>query len=88
MEGNWFLPIDAKDFCLPMSDNTPAFRFRLGDKVHHQDAETSTFVVTRRWLDVDASEGQSRYYELRDERPLFGQGKVGPVLEGELRLAE
>jgi hypothetical protein len=36
------------------------------------------------WLDVDAAEGENRFYELRDERLLFGQGKIDPVHESEL----
>ena len=68
------------------------FKFRIGDTVRHCDSDRSTFLVTRRCpslrvdarLDVDAEEGRSRFYELQEERPLFGQGKVGPVAEAEL----
>lgn len=63
------------------------FKFLVGEKVLHCESDRSTFMVTRRWLDVDAPEGANRFYELRDNKPLFGQGKIDPVLESELSLA-
>ena len=69
-----------------MNPSAATFQFRIGERVRHCEARTSTFVVTRRWLDVDAPEGENRFYELRDERPLFGQGKIDPVEESELSV--
>lgn len=60
------------------------FQFHIGDAVRHCDSDRSIFHVTRRWMDVDAREGHNLFYELQEERPLFGQGKIGPVEEAKL----
>jgi hypothetical protein len=60
-----------------MNQPAPTFAFGLEDKVYHRDAAASTFIVTRGWPDIDASNEQGRYYELRDERPIFSKGKWG-----------
>lgn len=70
-----------------MPNPAEKFKFLVGEKVRHCEADTSTFTVTRRWLEMDAPEGENRFYELRDNKPLFGQGKIDPVLESELSLA-
>ena len=69
-----------------MSNPNQEFRFFVGEAVRHCEDDRTTYTVTRRWLDVDAPAEKSRWYDLRDNKPLFHQTKVGPVSESSLSL--